>query len=167
MANNPKKRRADHPSVDVPAVDPVEDDVEAMLGAAPILADPIDLFLIDDDPMFVKTMKLVAAHEGISLTSSGSFVDVQAHVRELAFDVAIVDYDLGSVTGVEVSQYLEHFVGSKPTIVISISDRNDDVSSLWAHPYVRFVHKNSGHSAILHAAIDLVHSYRAGHTKAS
>src|SRR4051812_44850400 len=81
------------------------------------------LLLIDDDPVFGKIMQRVARNLGAPLTYVQS-VSKMPEVRADVFDVAIVDYDLGSVTGLELMACLENQGLSIPVVLVSEARRS-------------------------------------------
>jgi DNA-binding NtrC family response regulator len=77
------------------------------------------ILLVDDDPLFEAIMAHVAAREHISLTAVRSAKEIYRHLRELQFDVAILDYDLGRTTGFELATFLNSQGEKAPIIVVS------------------------------------------------
>lgn len=109
------------------------------------------MVLIDDDPSYTAILKRSAALEGIEL-------DVFHSLSELGFvsllrnyDVAIVDYDLGTLNGVEIAEYMSSLLDDMPMVLISASDRSEEVAHS-PHCVRAFLNKDVGFNAILEAA---------------
>ncbi|MBC7659282.1 MAG: response regulator [Chitinophagaceae bacterium] len=107
--------------------------------------------LIDDDASF-RAVLLRAAHV------SGIHVDVFESLEELGavgllsrYDVAIVDYDLGTLNGLEIAQYLELLCRQTPMILVSGKDRTES-SNQWPRSIKQFIPKSMGYSYILEQA---------------
>ena len=116
----------------------------------------LDILVIDDDLMFGRIM-------GRHIKNSGSIMTYCSNPAELGgvsgchFDVAIVDYDLGSVTGCELTSYIEgHAFGGMPVILVSQTKRTS--ASGWPQSIHSFVHKVAGPAAVLQAAFGAVSS---------
>lgn len=107
------------------------------------------ILLVDDDPTFGKIMKRAAEVRGIELTFCSALDEVSEHTHE-KFDMALIDFNLGAVTGIEFSEYLGRYdFGGLNTIIIS--QRQQTVSNEWPANARRFVHKNVGPQMILDA----------------
>ena len=110
------------------------------------------LILVDDDPMFTKVVERVAYWNDTPLSVCHS-IDELGSIENWSFDAAIVDYDLGSVTGVDLSKYLEHFMGSFPVLYISQTDRKLQIVRECPGEKVLFANKEIGPKGILETAI--------------
>jgi CheY-like chemotaxis protein len=116
---------------------------------------PKRLILIDDDLVFIRMMAGAAAASGVSLDCFASLLDV-GFVGNLAnYDGAIVDFDLGTMSGIEVSAYLAAFLRRMPMVLISGSERQLPQRSGGGARL--FVHKREGCPAILAAALRTLH----------
>ncbi|MBC7531213.1 MAG: response regulator [Oligoflexus sp.] len=107
--------------------------------------------LIDDDPTF-RAILLRAAH------MYGIQVDVYESLEELGavgllsrYDVAIVDYDLGAVNGLEIAEYLDILCSNTPMILVSAKDRRLNARQ-WPQSIKQFIPKSMGYSYILEQA---------------
>ena len=110
------------------------------------------LLVLDDDPTFGRLMQQVADKKGAPLTFCKSVEDL-AHLPNWDYDVIIMDYDLGSVTGFELTAYLEKFTKVEvPVILVSHSKLRG--SEHWPATIREFVHKGLGPFAILDAAFE-------------
>lgn len=109
------------------------------------------MVLIDDDPSYTAILARTAALEGIEL-------DVFHSLSELGFvsllrnyDVAIVDYDLGTLNGVEIAEYMSSLLDDMPMVLISASDRSEEAAH--SPGCVRaFLNKSVGFYTILETA---------------
>lgn len=110
------------------------------------------ILLIDDDPIFGKIMKNAAAHKGAPITYCCTLEEF-AGLDHWDFDIAIVDFDLGAVTGLELTAYMSQFL-SEEVPVILVSQTKHRNSKEWPGAIREFVHKNVGPFAILDAAFE-------------
>jgi len=107
------------------------------------------ILLVDDDPIFGAIMRRTAKDVKVDLTFCQSIAEL-GELRNLDFDVAVIDYDLGSVTGTELSEYLEKYAGQLPVVLVSNTQRAN--SETWSQLVKDFVHKKMGAKAIFKAA---------------
>ena len=104
--------------------------------------------LIDDDPIFAKLFDTHAQRGGVQVDCFTS-LDSMSPIRSLSqYHYAVVDYDLGSMTGVEVGEYLHHIFSDLPMVLISHSDREPGMKG-WPSSIRGFVHKSRGVKVIL------------------
>lgn len=80
------------------------------------------ILLVDDDPLFLHMMEFVAQREGIPLITFNSPKEAYQKVGTLDFDIAILDYNLGLVSGVQLATFIRNRVRSVPAILVSQSD---------------------------------------------
>lgn len=113
--------------------------------------DEMRFVLIDDDPTF-RAILLRAAH------IYGVQVDVYESLEELGavgllsrYDVAIVDYDLGALNGLEIAEYLDVLCSDTPMILVSAKDRRSNARK-WPQSIKQFIPKSMGYSYILEQA---------------
>jgi CheY-like chemotaxis protein len=104
------------------------------------------ILVVDDDPVFCRILKAVAEKHGIPLTYFSSVREAYRRAEEAAWDVAIVDYDLGSVTGVQLGRYLEG-LGKIPVVLVSAM--NVPQSAAWPETIASFLSKKEGPEVIL------------------
>ncbi len=108
------------------------------------------ILLVDDDPVFGKIMGRVASCFDADLTFVKSIVELADSQLE-SFDVAILDYDLGSVTGVELTRYVDHHA-PMPVVLVSRTPRRPDRG--WSDSIHDFLLKDVGPFAIIDAAFE-------------
>jgi CheY-like chemotaxis protein len=104
------------------------------------------ILIVDDDAIFTQILSRAATRKGILSKTVSNLSDV-GHPTSWDFDVAVVDYDLKIVNGVEFTDYLNHFGASFPIILVSGRNREDDGS--WPANIRSFVRKDKGNEAIL------------------
>lgn len=102
--------------------------------------------VIDDDPLFGKIMEQLGRKLGVEIKHFEDFETLAG------YDVAIVDYDLGSMTGLDIGRHVERYIGSLPIILVSRTKLSKDPS--WPRCIKKFVYKGLGAYAILDAAVE-------------
>lgn len=117
------------------------------------------IILIDDDASFGKIIVNFAEARGVHLDYFQSLQEIGFLGHLANYSVAIVDYDLGSMNGIEIAEYLPALFGGMSMVLISGKDRTADVKNPWPHSVRQFVHKDSGPNEILDAALKLLHSH--------
>jgi CheY-like chemotaxis protein len=110
------------------------------------------ILLVDDDLMFGKILTKVAQRERIPLTFCSSVKDV-GRMGNSNFDVGIFDYDLGSITGLQLSEFLERYLERIPVVLVSQYRHLE--KKKWPKCVKHFVHKSVGSYGILAAACEL------------
>ena len=111
------------------------------------------VLLVDDDIIFGKIIQVLAAEENISLTYVKNVRDAY-QLSNWSFDMAIIDYDLGAVTGIQLSYFLEHYL--KPKAVLLVSAHPEVEKKTWPECVKDFVNKSDGPMPILRAAKKLL-----------
>lgn len=113
------------------------------------------IVLIDDDTSFGLIMKQLAKQRGVHLDYFPSLGDLGYVALLGKYGVAILDYDLGGMTGLEISDYMQAFFANIPTLIVSATLRQAvkiDKNAAMPRP---FVHKDHGYEAILTTALSL------------
>jgi len=110
------------------------------------------LLLVDDDPLFGKILKQEAKKNNISVVVCIS-LDNPELLAGQKFDAAVVDYDLGNMTGPELGNYLVATLGEIPILLISGKQREMAADGA---KIKGFVLKEAGYQAILEAALGLL-----------
>lgn len=103
--------------------------------------------LVDDDPIFAALLKKVAIKERLNLTVILSAKEAYRTLPSLDYDVALLDFDLGRVTGVQLSTYLQNDGQTSP--VILVSNIRDFQESEWPATVKKAVSKKAGPYSIL------------------
>lgn len=109
------------------------------------------ILIVDDDPIFCRLMAAIGERMGVLIEYRSSLKELYKVLPKLKFDAAIVDYDLGCVTGVQLSRYLERVSHGKPLILVS-NYRNIPRGG-WSHSVRAFVGKGAGEADILRQAL--------------
>lgn len=109
------------------------------------------ILIIDDDPIFCRIMAAIGDKVGVIVEFRASLRELYRALPNLSFDAAIVDYDLGRVTGVQISQHLQRIYGGKPVVLVS-NYKNIPLEG-WSPSVRRFVSKGSGEQEILRQAL--------------
>jgi CheY-like chemotaxis protein len=150
--SNRKKFRNDNSEKLYPMLlTPLDDDYKGE-DAEQSLSESPRICLLDDDPTYGRVMAKIAQRMELDLIVCESVDDLPA-LSDNSFDVAIVDYDLGSVTGVEVTEYLEHFLNGIPILMISGTIRNLGNESYWPKSVRKFLSKELGPDKIISEAL--------------
>lgn len=110
--------------------------------------------LIDDDPVYLAIMKRAAEMENVQLDCFGSLMELGSIGALTQYNAVIIDYDLGSMTGLEIADYFGKVLHEIPTVLVSSTDRME--SSLeWPSSVKRFVKKSDGYGEAIKAAIEV------------
>ena len=113
-----------------------------------------NIVLIDDDPGFNIIMSRVAEQMGVRLFAYESLEDLGMVSLMNSYDIAIVDYDLGTVNGLEVAQYAKSFFKDLPIYLISSQER--EPSPNWPDNIVKFSSKKQGYANIVQMAQNIL-----------
>jgi len=115
------------------------------------------ILLIDDDPVFIAVMKRWAMMEKVQLESYISLDEMGFIGLFSNYDVAILDYDLGYTTGIEIARCTDALLHHMPIVIVSAKDRSLECSD--APNCVKAVlQKSKGYSHILNVATNLCRS---------
>jgi DNA-binding NtrC family response regulator len=123
---------------------------------SPALCRRKGIVVIDDDPLFCQVIQAVAESQGLpthafeSLFEMGSF----ACLRE--YDLAILDYRLDHLNGVEIAEYVDTFFADIPVILISADETVRETVAKWPQAVRRFVAKTEGPFSIVRAANEIL-----------
>ncbi|MDA9951415.1 response regulator [Oligoflexaceae bacterium] len=120
------------------------------------------ILLVDDDPIFGKIMTRVADQNNSQMTVCSSLAEV-AMLDSFDFEVAIIDYDLGNVTGYYLASHLDKLTSREIPVVLVSQSQRDDVDR-WPTSIREFVNKKIGPYAILDAAFE-AHEVKRIHDK--
>lgn len=111
------------------------------------------VLLIDDDPVFRNLMAEIARVRDVHLDAYESLMDLGSVGLIGDYTVAIVDYCLEDMTGIEIGQYLQAFFAKTPMVLVSTLDRSAILESNWPAPIAKFINKSAGCEAILLSAL--------------
>lgn len=115
---------------------------------------PERIVLIDDDPTYRRILAHCAAEEGVELDVFESLMDLGSVGLLGRYDAAIVDYDLGELSGPEIGEYVSALFRDLPLLLVSSKPR-DDEGSMWPDSIRKFVNKGQGYSYTLMEAVRL------------
>lgn len=103
------------------------------------------LLLLDDDPIFCKLMENTAQDLGQRLTTCYELEEFGQLPQHHDFDIAVVDYFLEGVTGLDMAHLLE----DKPVFLVSEGLGTRRSHEFWPENIVGFFSKRKGPEAIL------------------
>lgn len=106
--------------------------------------------LVDDDPTFGRIFRMKAKDRNASVVLCIS-LDNPELLAGQKFSAAILDYDLGDLTGPQLGHLLATVFDNLPVVLISGSDRSAGKTD-WPKSVKAFIHKEAGVDAILEAA---------------
>jgi DNA-binding NtrC family response regulator len=109
------------------------------------------MILIDDDPTYRAIMRRVAQTQGIELETYESLMDLGSAGLLGRYDAALVDYDLGTLNGIDIAEYLNTHFHEIPVVLVSEKHR-EPTGKDWPGCIKRFVHKTSGYEYVLSQA---------------
>lgn len=113
------------------------------------------MLVVDDDPTFGKILHQIGIQSGVDVVVVNK-VDAMNALPKEHFDVAVLDFDLGPVNGVEVATHLEKSGIAKYSILVSQSQEVGTPIGDWPKSIKGFVQKSLGHFAIFEIALAAV-----------
>jgi len=111
-----------------------------------VVEDP-HIVLVDDDPLFAELLQRVAIKERLNLTVFTSAKEAYQTLPKMKYDVALLDYDLGRVTGVQLCNFLQSDGRAVP--VMLVSNVQDIEKSEWPIAVKKAISKRAGPYTIL------------------
>jgi len=113
----------------------------------------LNLLVIDDDPIFLKTLRRAASQEQIAITECGSLQEIDAVALPGIFDVAVVDYYLDGIRHDLRGPTLAQRLGSTPTVLVSQKEECVSERDPWPRNVRTYLNKGKGPHSILEAAL--------------
>jgi CheY-like chemotaxis protein len=115
------------------------------------------VLLIDDDPTYRAIMRKCAENiSEVDLSAYGSLVEMGSVCCLGKYDVIIVDFDLGLISGNDVATYLDSFFGSSiPMLLISSVNREPSLKGTILEG-ARFSLKTTDHAQVIRDAVALI-----------
>ena len=113
----------------------------------------LHILLVDDDPLFGKIMLAIASKQNVRLTYFRSPREAYQQLPSLRFDVAIIDYHLGLVNGIQLSNFLENFAKQIPVVLISGKNGDQIKDGPWPNNIQDFISKTTNPEEILEMVI--------------
>jgi DNA-binding response OmpR family regulator len=114
------------------------------------------LLIVDDDVCFGALISAVAKDRGFIPRFFTSLIDMGSFARIKEFDVAIIDYYLGSLRGDEIAEYVDTFFSEVPVIIVSSEDLRETRSVKWPASVRTFIPKTEGPARIIETARQIV-----------
>ncbi len=115
---------------------------------------PERIVLIDDDPTYRRILQHCAAEEGVELDAFESLMELGSVGLLGRYDAAIIDYELGELSGPEIGEYVSALFSSMPLLLVSSKSR-DGEGAHWPSSIRKFVNKAQGYSYALQEAVRL------------
>lgn len=125
-------------------------------GATSTVKGPDKLLVVDDDVCFGALMTAVAKTRGFAPHFFTSLIDMGSFARIREFDVAIIDYYLGTLRGDEIAEYVDTFFSDVPVIIVSSENLAETRSVKWPASVRQFIPKTEGPVKIVEAALAVV-----------
>jgi DNA-binding response OmpR family regulator len=119
--------------------------VSVPLAEAPLALPKV--LLVDDDPVFCKIMSTAGKAMGYDIEPCVSVRQVYRKLPDITFRVAVLDYDLGLVTGVQLARFTQRFHSEVPIILVSEYDLQPKAD--WPDSIRAYVKKSDGPRAIM------------------
>ena len=104
--------------------------------------------VIDDDPLFGNIMTRFAKAQGTEVDYFESMREFEPCSRARRYDAAIVDYDLGDMTGIDIAEQLQVLFGDIPLVLVSSQPRDRSIPKTWPKVIKGFVRKQAGFATI-------------------
>ncbi len=117
------------------------------------------ILLIDDDPTFGMILSRLAQAKGVPLRYYSSAREAYRQVDDLKADLALIDFNLGEVNGVQLSRHVERIAGKIPTILISSMNVPGDI--VWPESVSHFISKKEGAERLLLQALEFYRALKA------
>lgn len=114
------------------------------------------LLVVDDDPNFGALISAVAKDRGFIPKFFTSLIDMGSFARIKEFDVAVIDYYLGSMRGDEIAEYVDTFFSEVPVIIVSSEDLRESRNVKWPACVRTFIPKSEGPGRIIDTARQIV-----------
>src|SRR5262245_6734356 len=101
-----------------------------MLGGA-MTVRPITCLLVDDSPLFVAAARQLLADDGVVVAGiATTSAEAVAEASALRPDVALVDVDLGTESGVDVARRLMRLPHGGPPVVLISAESASELGEL-------------------------------------
>ncbi len=111
------------------------------------------VLVVDDDPTFCKVMSRTAKKLKIRITTCETLEKLTRLPDRPPYDVIVVDYYFGSLTGTQLSYLLGKHV---PVVMTCGTERHRIPDTEWPPCVLYFIHKLQGPEAILTEALKSV-----------
>ena len=112
----------------------------------------LKILLVDDDPIFCRSMQGTAKLNQIDLQVCRNIGEVMKLQGKESFDAAVLDYQFGELTALQVGHFLSE---DTPIVITSNHHRSDIHLSDWPFNIRDFVAKSQGNSMLLRRAVEV------------
>lgn len=113
-----------------------------------------DIVLVDDDAAFCALVCSFGKSMGLRVDWYTSLIEMGSLGCFTDYDAAILDYDLDTMTGVEIAEYFPPLMLDVPIVLVS-GDHREEIGSGWPRSIKRFVRKQSGIQNILTTTVNV------------
>ena len=98
---------------------------------APAPVTPLTCLIVDDSPQFLEAVRLLLADDGVTVVGFAATSE-QAVNKTLALapDVALVDIDLGTESGIDVARRLAELPHGGPPVVLISAESGSELAEL-------------------------------------
>ena len=103
------------------------------------------ILLVEDDPLFIDILEAYALRMDVVLVVCHCAEELHT-ITDWHFDAALIDYDLPSLDGVRVSQFIKALVGPIPTFITS---GHSKIRKCCPDTVLGFLPKQDGAEAVL------------------
>lgn len=125
------------------------------------VSDEVRMLLIDDDPVYGVLLKKFAKIKGIKVDVFESLSQIEQNRWHGTYCAAIIDYDLGDVTGVQVSKRLSGFYEDLPMVLVSATNRSSNDSKRLPPTIIKYVNKSEGHEFVLNQVVECLSNFES------
>lgn len=112
-----------------------------------------NILVIDDDPVFCGAMEAVGNSLGMVVRGAHTPRSASLLLLRYRFDLAVIDFSLGNITGIQLARLLEKIGAGMPVLIVS--DYKLTQRGHWPASVRQFVQKSAGTRAILREAARL------------
>jgi DNA-binding NarL/FixJ family response regulator len=128
-------------------------------GVVELLAKPIRVVIVDDNPEFLDSARRLLEHQGVCVVGMASTnADALRSVQELRPDVTLVDVNIGEESGFDLAEALHEIDGAAtaPVILISTHAEPDLTDMIETSPAIGFLAKSALSVSAIRAALGRV-----------
>ena len=125
-------------------------------GAVESPVKPIRIVIVDDNPEFLDSARLLLEHQGARVVGMASTnADALRSVQELCPDVTLVDVNIGEESGFDLAEALHEIdsAATAPVILISTHAEPDLTDMIESSPAVAFLAKSALSASAITAAV--------------
>jgi DNA-binding response OmpR family regulator len=120
----------------------------------------LNVLLIDDDPYFHAITKAILDPRFYEFHGFESLPDMGNFSLLGKYDIAILDYYLPAVNGLEIAQYVDAFFRDMPVILVSGGKPGEEEgATIWPSCIQKYVNKAHGPKALADAIRDVSNSW--------